>query len=128
MKVKYFEDLEIWKEAIKLAKEVYYLTKKEKLCKDYSLCDQIKRSVVSISANIAEGFDRGSNLEFARFLKIAKGSASETRSHLYVALEIEYISEEDFNSINERLKILNRQIGKLVEYLKQSHKKSPAPS
>lgn len=85
--IKYFEDLEVWKEARRLTNRIYRMTQDAKFSKDFGLRDQIQRAVVSIMSNIAEGFERGGNQEFIQFLYIAKGSCGEVRSQLYVALD-----------------------------------------
>ena len=77
-----FEELEIWEKSINLAIDFYTLVKKEPIAKDYSFCDQIKRATVSVSNNIADGFEYGSNKMFIKFLFIAKGSLGELRSML----------------------------------------------
>ena len=87
MPVKNFEELEIWKEARKLTRAIYQLTKREKFSRDFSLRDQIQRAVVSIMSNIAEGFERDGNQEFVQFLYVAKASCGEVRSQLYVAFD-----------------------------------------
>ena len=79
MPVKYFEELEVWKEARQLTREVYRLTSDSKFSKDFGLSNQIQRAAVSIMSNIAEGFERGGNPEFIQFLYVAKGSCGETR-------------------------------------------------
>ena len=77
-----FEDLPVWKEAIRLAEMVYALTEAPAFQKQYSLRDQIERASVSVSNNIAEGFERGTTNELLAFLYIARGSAGEVRSML----------------------------------------------
>lgn len=77
-----FEDLPIWKQAKELAVRIYRVTKEEKFRRNYSLVDQIRRASISVSSNIAEGFERGSKLEFIQFLYIAKGSLGEVRRQL----------------------------------------------
>ena len=96
-----FEDLEIWKEGMKQSINVYKLMKD---CKDFGFRDQIQRASVSVSSNIAEGFERQTNKEFVQFLYIAKGSCGELRTQLYLAKEFGYINSEDF------AKLLNNNI------------------
>lgn len=81
----YFEDLEVWKSARELANKVYKVTANGAFSKDYGLRDQIRRAVVSIMSNVAEGYERGGNQELIQFLSIAKGSFGEVRCQLYVA-------------------------------------------
>jgi four helix bundle protein len=78
---KKFEELEIWKGASGLAVEIYQITLYQNFNRDFSLRDQIRRSAISISSNIAEGFEYGNNKDFIRFLRYAKGSAGELRSY-----------------------------------------------
>lgn len=85
-----FEDLRVWIKAYGLSVQIY---KELRECKDYGLKDQMTRAAVSIPSNIAEGFERGTNKEFIRYLIIAKGSAGELRTQLYIAKDINYISE-----------------------------------
>src|SRR5260221_14703006 len=103
MTIRHFEDLEIWKLSLLMAKEIYNLTLKNDFAKDYGLRDQIRRAVVSVSSNIAEGFERNNNNEFIYFLKIAKGSNGEVRSQIYIAQYVGYISEDELNTFNLRL-------------------------
>ena len=91
-----FEDLEIWQLARQLAKEIFLLTKTEKLSKDFSLKDQMDRSAGSIMDNIAEGFGRSSRLEFVQFLSITTASADELKSQLYRCLDRDYIIQTEF--------------------------------
>jgi four helix bundle protein len=90
-----FEDLEAWKLGRELARKSYRLTKTGLFAKDYGFADQIRRAAISVMNNIAEGFDRGTNKDFVKFLFIARGSAAEVRSMLYVALDQGYLSEEE---------------------------------
>ena len=85
MTVRYFEELEIWKEARRLIREIYRITKTSKFSRDFGLAEQIRRAAISIMSNIAEGFERGGNQEFMQFLYIAKGSCGEVRSQVYIA-------------------------------------------
>lgn len=90
-KILKFEDLEIWNESTELCIEIY---EKLKNCKDFGLRDQMHRAAVSIPSNIAEGFERGSNKEYIRFLYYAKGSCAELRTQLYIAKRLGVIEEE----------------------------------
>ncbi len=92
-----FEDIQAWQEARILVKMVYSLTNKESFSKDFGMRDQIRRASVSVMANIAEGFDCESKVEFARFLGIARRSAVEVQSILYAALDVGYINNDEFN-------------------------------
>lgn len=122
MKYKVFEELPIWKESIDFGKEIYLLTSSGRFEKDYSLKDQIRRAVVSISSNIAEGFERSNNNEFVRFLLIAKGSLGEVRSQLYFAFVLEYMNRQSFANMNNRLESFAKQIGSFISYLKKVKK------
>ena len=122
-RVNRFEDLEAWKIAREITRTVYGVSRNERFARDFGLRDQICRSSVSIMSNIAEGFERDGDKEFANFLSIAKGSAGDTRSLLYVALDQNYISESEFNSILGRLIENSRVISGLSNYLRQSELK-----
>ena len=87
MKIEKFEDIESWKEARLLVRDVY---KQLAVCKDLGFKDQMQRAAISIMSNIAEGFDRASNREFVQFLVIARGSVSEVKSQAYAGLDIGY--------------------------------------
>jgi four helix bundle protein len=119
-KIYRFEDLEAWKIARELTKEVYRTSKNDLFIGDYGLRNQICRASVSIMSNIAEGFERDGNKEFVNFLSIAKGSSGEVRSQLYVALDQNYISECEFNLVYNKATENSRVISGLIKYLKQS--------
>ena len=97
--IKRFEDLDAWQVARELAKQVYALTRSSAMSSDRAFVDQVRRAAVSIVTNIAEGYERGSNKEFVRFLFIARGSVGEVRSLLYVALDQGYICEREFEKV-----------------------------
>lgn len=118
MAIERFEDIEGWKKARVLTKLVYSFTRKDLFKKDYGLKDQITRASVSIMLNIAEGFDGGSDAEFARFLSYAQRSATEVMSCLYVAHDNEYISEEEFKHAYDLSGEARRLVGGLIKYLK----------
>lgn len=118
MKIERFEDIQSWQEAGELTKAIYKLTKGVPFKKDRGLCGQVQKAAVSIMANIAEGFDRQSKREFIKFLYYASGSGSEVQSHLYVALDQEYISEEDFTDAYNQAQKAKRLINGFISYLK----------
>lgn len=122
MKINRFEDLEIWKLALKITKYVYDLTSKKDFSKDFELKNQTRGSAISISSNIVEGFEKNNNNEFIRSLQIAKGSCGELRNQLYIALAVKYINEDEFNKVNDMLLELSGKIGKFISYLKNQRK------
>jgi len=117
-KIERFEDIEAWKKARILVKEVYKVSCAKNYRSDYSLIDQTKRSSVSIMANISEGFARRTKKEFINFLGIAHASAAELQSHLYVALDQKYISDEEFNLLYKMTDEVSKMIQGFINYLK----------
>ncbi len=115
-----FEEIEAWQLARQLTREVYAMTNLGTFAKDFGLRDQIRRAAVSVMSNIAEGFERRGNREFARFLSIAKGSAGEVNSQLYVALDQNYIEPIVFERLSKLTIELGKKIGALSKYLLQA--------
>jgi four helix bundle protein len=107
MKIRTFEDLFVWQRAIVHSIEIY---KRFQSVTDFGFKNQIQRASISISNNIAEGFERGSDRDFRRFLFIAQGSCSEVKSMIYIALKLNYISEDEFSTIYGQL----NEIGKML--------------
>lgn len=122
-RIRRFEDLEAWKMARDVTREVYRFAKTGDFAKDFGLRDQICRSSVSIMSNIAEGFERDGDKEFVNFLSIAKASAGETRSLLYVALDQQYITHDQFDLVHGKVIENSRLISGLSSYLRQSELK-----
>lgn len=120
---KRFEDLEIWNDSIQLAKEIYLLTQRESFKQDFDLKNQIRRATVSISNNIAEGFEYNCNNSFIRFLKIAKGSCGEVRSMIILMNEINYMNATEKNRLYLLTSLLSKRIGSLLNYLSQNKEK-----
>lgn len=115
-----FEDIEAWQKARELTKQIYALSNDGQFARDFGLRDQIRRASVSIMSNIAEGFGRGGNKEFMQFLSTAKGSASEVQAQLYVALDANYINQEQFKQLYDLTQSTGNMIGGLIRYLSKS--------
>jgi four helix bundle protein len=118
-KVERFEDLVAWQKARELTKQIYFLTNKGSFSKDFGLRDQIRKASVSIMSNLAEGFERGGRPEFQQFVVIAKGSCAEVRSQLYVALDAEYISKQQFDELYNLTIEVSRILGGLRSALQK---------
>ncbi len=117
MGVTRFEDLAGWRKARGLASAIYRITGYEPFMWDFGLRNQIQRAAVSVMSNIAEGFERYSNREFAHYLSIARGSLAEVRSQLYVALDMNYIGQDEFESLKEDCLEIQRILGGLRKSL-----------
>jgi four helix bundle protein len=116
--VQSFEELEIWKKAQEIGAMVYDLCEvNQKVTKDFSFKDQIKRAVLSISNNIAEGFEYNNNNDFYRYLRISKGSCGEVRNCLLFSIRVKYTKPEEVNEMIEFSRILSKQIGNMMKYL-----------
>lgn len=122
-KVERFEDLIGWQKARELTKQIYFLTMKGPFSKDFGLRDQIRRASVSVMSNLAEGFDRGGRAEFHQFVVIAKGSCAEVRSQMYVALDVEYITQKQFDHFYNMTIEISRILGGLRSSLQKQRDK-----
>ena len=118
--IKRFEDVEAWKQGRELTRRIYQITSQSKFTRDYALRDQIRRAAISITSNIAEGFDRGGNREFVQFLAIARGSVSELKSQLYTALDAGYVDQKEFAELYQLAHSVVLLIGGFIKYLQQS--------
>jgi four helix bundle protein len=106
-----------WQKARRVTSLIYNVTKNGDFAKDFGLRDQIRRTSVSIMANIAEGFARRSDKDFAYFLNISRSSTAEVQSHLYVAVDQGYIEQREFDEIYEQLEEASKMIFALVKHL-----------
>jgi four helix bundle protein len=112
-----YRELVVWQEGIKLAKAVYKLTEKFPRHEIYALADQIRRAVVSVPSNIAEGQARKAPGDFRRFLHIALGSLAEVDTQLVLAHEFGYLSKEDIVVLDEQIQGLRRKLYALINSL-----------
>jgi four helix bundle protein len=120
------EDIEAWKDARKLAAAVYKATGEGAWSRDFGLRDQVRRAVVSIASNIAEGYARESDAEFCRFLAIARGSANEAKTQFYIALNLGYVDEEVFRSVYSQIDCICGRMTNLMRYLSSKKAKKTA--
>jgi four helix bundle protein len=115
-KVERFEDLMVWQKARGLTKEIYTMTSRGQFARDFGLSQQIQRASVSIMSNLAEGFERGGRAEFHQFIVVSKASCAEVRCQLYVALDVGYINQLEFDALKSKVE----EISKLLSRLKSS--------
>ena len=117
MKIERFEDIEAWQLARELTRKVYELTKKPRFTRDFGLKGQIQDAAGSSMHNIAEGFDSETNPEFVRFLRYAKRSCTEVQSQLYVALDQQYITSQEFQDVYDHAGRTRATIRGFIKYL-----------
>ena len=120
--IKSFENLKVWKDSRVFVKEIYMIVNNFPAKENYGLTSQITRAAVSIMSNIAEGFARESNKEFIRFLIMARGSTAEVQSDLFIALDLKYINQKEFQITYYQAEKLGKQINGLIKYLKANIK------
>lgn len=114
-----FENLKVWKEAVKFAGDVYKLTEKFPKKEMFGLTSQLTRAAVSISLNIAEGEGRRSDADLCRFIQISIGSLNEVVTLLFISLEQKYISKPEFNSFYSKCEQISRMLHGFRNYLKR---------
>lgn len=114
-----FENLRVWQDSRLLVSEIYNLLRNNK---DFGFRDQIQRAAVSIMNNIAEGSEMNSDVMFIRYLKIAKGSAAEVRSMIYICEDLEYLTTKEAKIVREKTILIASGIQKLIEYLEKERK------
>lgn len=117
MTIRRFEDIEGWQLARELTRQVYAVAMRGAFAKDFGLRDQIARASGSAMHNIAEGFDGGSNAEFVKYLRYSQRSCSEVQSQLYVALDQDYISQDEFDAIYNQAALTHSKVGGFIRYL-----------
>ena len=115
-----FEDIEAWQKGRELKQVLYRHSKHGEFAKDFALRDQIRRAAMSVTANIAEGFERGGNRELIQFLSTSKGSCGEVQDHLYTAIDEHYLTKEEFEKLYAQAAEVARLIGGFMKYLQNS--------
>ncbi len=117
-----FRNLEIWREAQKLTLEIYKITSKFPKEEIFGLEAQIRRSAVSVAANIAESFGRYHSKDKIQLLMVARGSIYETCSHLSIALGLNYIKEKCFEDIDKRYEVLSKRLNVFINYIRKTNR------
>lgn len=112
-----YRDLIVWQKSKQLVTTVYELTKDFPSSEIYGLTSQIRRSSISVPSNIAEGYGRKSNQDFARFLQISKGSLFELQTQMEIAKNLAYLKQTDLNSFNESSLEIEKMLGSLISKL-----------
>jgi len=123
-KINKFEETEVWQAAREVTRRIYRLTSETPFSKNWGLADQLTRAAVSIMANIAEGSERDTTKDFAHFLGMAAGSSAEVRSHLYIALDLGYITQDQLDDLITALESILRQLKGLQRSLLSSSSSS----
>lgn len=114
-----FEKIVSWQKAREFNKRIYLTTESKMFKANFDLVRQIRRASISITSNIAEGFERSTDKEFIYFLFVAKASAGEIRSQLYLAFDLEYISQETFEELVTEISKISQLISGLIKYLQK---------
>ncbi len=130
MKIERFEDIHAWQKARELVSTIYDISADGEFGREFALRNQIRNASISIMANIAEGFDRGTNKEFIQFLTIARASCSEVKSHLYVVLDRGYVNQDEFHTLYGQATSITSLIDGFIRYLRdnlQPRTRNPEP-
>ena len=115
-----FEDIEAWQTARVLTRLIYKYSDQGAFAKDFGLKDQIRRASVSVMSNIAEGFESRTDSQFLNYLGHARASAGEVRSQLYIALDLNYISQQQFLEVSDLADKASRQTRRFMDYLEKN--------
>ncbi len=119
-----FEETKIWQESRKLVNSIYLaIQNSTAFSQDYALGNQIKRAAISIPSNIAEGFERSTNKELIHFLFIAKGSAGEVRTQLWLASDLNFLNKKELDALIDKVKTISKMIQGMINYLQKSEMK-----
>ena len=119
---KSFEEITSWQKSRLFNKRIYEITENLGFKRDFDLVRQIRRASISISSNIAEGFERNTDKEFIYFLYVSKASAGEVRSQLYLALDLNYISKIEFDELYLNVSDISKLISGFIKYLENSQR------
>ena len=119
---KSFEEITSWQKSRLFNKRIYEITENDGFKRDFDLVRQIRRASISISSNIAEGFERNTDKEIIYFLYVSKASAGEVRSQLYLALDLNYISKIEFDELYLNVSDISKLISGFIKYLENSQK------
>jgi four helix bundle protein len=114
-----YRDLEAWKLAIRLTKFIYRASEKFPQDERFGLTSQIRRAAVSVASNIAEGWGRGTTSDYARFLRMARGSIFEVETQIVIARELGFIGDEVFNPVDELLRDTGRVLAGLLRSIEK---------
>ncbi len=117
-----FEEIISWKKSREFNLKIYQITENQYFKRDFDLTRQIRRASISISSNIAEGFERNTDKEFIYFLYVAKASAGEIRSQIYLALDLNYISIEIFENLLNDITEISKLLSGFIKYLETNKK------
>ena len=117
-----FEEINSWQKSRLFNKRIYEITENTIFKKDFDLVRQIRRASISISSNIAEGFERNTDKEFVYFLYVSKASAAEVRSQLYLALDLNYISKIEFDELYLNVSDISKLLCGFIKYLEISQR------
>ena len=111
------KQLNVWQKAYELTLEIYKITKAFPKNEMYGLTSQMRRAAASVPANIAEGYERNHRKEYLQFLYVAKGSLGEVEIFLLLSNDLDYLSKDDFNAVDEKRKVTSRLLKGLVKSL-----------
>jgi len=118
-----YQELEVWKKAIELVTDIYRITKTFPNEEIYALTSQVRRAAISVPANIAEGWGRNMTKEYIQFLRIARGSLLEVETHLIVSRNLQYLNDQPFGIILQKIQEINKMLNSLINSLSKRLKR-----